>query len=387
MAVYRPTWRDKKTGELRTSKVWWFEFILAGKRVRQSAKTTRKTVALEAERNRRLELEKTLAGMPVEKRENRINTVADVVAPYLEHYAVSHRPKSYLFAKDRLAHVVRLLGNTLLPDLTEHVIRRYMKTRQEEGASGRTINTEVGELSRAVGRPWSVLWPKVRKMEERHDVGRALSPGEEASILKASAEVRSPNLRTLVRLALLTGMRSGELTNLTWGQIDFDNRLLTVGRAKSEAGTGRTIPMNNDLFQQLAAHAEWFTGRFGEARPEQYVFPFGSPRPSDPARPTTELKTGWTATRKAAGVDCRWHDLRHTACTKMAEAGVPEETMKAIMGHMSRKMLERYSHIRMEAKRKAVEALSLSRETAKTEPVSDGVPKESPKVGGVLPIQ
>jgi integrase len=110
-----------------------------------------------------------------------------------------------------------------------------MKTRQEEGASGRTINTEVGELSRAIGRPWSVLWPKVRKMEERHDVGRALSPGEETSILKASAEVRSPNLRTLVRLALLTGMRSGELTNLTWGQIDFDNRLLTVGEGQERS--------------------------------------------------------------------------------------------------------------------------------------------------------
>ncbi|MBL8294001.1 MAG: tyrosine-type recombinase/integrase [Bryobacterales bacterium] len=64
--------------------------------------------------------------------------------------------------------------------------------------------------------------------------------------------------------------------------------------------------------------------------------------------------------RKKAKVECRWHDLRHTVCTKMAEAGVPESTMLAIMGHMSRAMLERYSHIRMHAKREAVEALNFT---------------------------
>ncbi len=61
----------------------------------------------------------------------------------------------------------------------------------------------------------------------------------------------------------------------------------------------------------------------------------------------------------AAGVQCRLHDLRHTAATKMAEAGVPESTMLALMGHMSRAMLERYSHIRMAAKRTAMESLTL----------------------------
>ena len=53
------------------------------------------------------------------------------------------------------------------------------------------------------------------------------------------------------------------------------------------------------------------------------------------------------------------HDLRHTVATKMAEAGVPESTMLSLMGHMSRAMLERYSHIRMAAKREAVKSLGL----------------------------
>ena len=98
--------------------------------------------------------------------------------------------------------------------------------------------------------------------------------------------------------------------------------------------------------------------------------------PSDPTRPSVELKTAWDSIRKAAGVKCRWHDLRHTVCTKMAEAGVPESTMLAIMGHMSRAMLERYSHIRMAAKREAVESLNFAPKTKST----NAVPKDSTKV-------
>src|SRR5690242_2029721 len=131
--------------------VWWYEFIFAGRRIRESAKTSRKTIAIEAERNRRLELEKTLAGIPAEKRENRINSVGAVIKAYGTRYELDHRGRqqSILFSKGRLAHVKRLLGAELLPDLTEDAIRNYIKTRIIEGASGRTINMEVGELSRA----------------------------------------------------------------------------------------------------------------------------------------------------------------------------------------------------------------------------------------------
>lgn len=61
----------------------------------------------------------------------------------------------------------------------------------------------------------------------------------------------------------------------------------------------------------------------------------------------------------AARVSCRLHDLRHTLATQLAENGVSESTMLALMGHMSRAMLERYSHIRMAAKRDAVASVSL----------------------------
>jgi len=373
----------------KRGNVWWYEFIFAGRRVRESAKTSRKTIATESERNRRLELEKTLSGMPVEKRENRISSVSDVVKQYQKHYSINHRTRSVLFSKGRLAHISRLLGSTLLPDLTEKRVREYIQTRLQESACGRTINMEAGELSRAVGKPWSALWPKVRKLEERKDVGRALSPEEEKRFLEAVPLVRSPFIGAFVRVALLTGMRSGEIIDLTWAQVDLSNRVVTVGRAKTSSGTGRQIPMNRELFEVFTSHAAWFTKRFGATEPENYLFPFGKPMPSDPARPITDISGAWDSLRHAAGVKCRLHDLRHTAATKMAEAGTPESTMLALLGHMSRAMLERYSHIRMAAKRTAVEALTLKPAKAEapaaavpTElPISNGVPTKVPTMG------
>jgi integrase len=92
----------------------------------------------------------------------------------------------------------------------------------------------VGELSRAIGRPWSALWLKVGKQEERKDIGKALSADEERRLLEAARnEKRWGTLAgTMIRVALLAGMRSGEITRLMWGQMYFEKRLLSVGRGK-----------------------------------------------------------------------------------------------------------------------------------------------------------
>ena len=70
----------------KRGEVYWYEFIFAGKRIRESTKTHSKTVAKEAEKDRRRSLERTLAGLPAEKRQDRIQTVADLVTRYLAHY-------------------------------------------------------------------------------------------------------------------------------------------------------------------------------------------------------------------------------------------------------------------------------------------------------------
>ena len=69
-------------------------------------------------------------------------------------------------------------------------------------------------------------------------------------------------------------------------------------------------------------------------------------------------KVGWESARKAGGVSCRFHDLRHTFISRLAESQASDSTVMALAGHVSGAMMERYSHIRMEAKRHAVDNLS-----------------------------
>ncbi len=361
----------------KRGRIWWYSFVFAGKRIQDSAKTSKKTIAAEVEKKRHEELERALAGLPTEDRAKRINTVNDIATQYLVRYKNNHRSKSILFAEGRLKQVRRLLGSSMLTDLNEDRIQDYIRSRLDEGVSGRTINMELGELSRAIGKHWSVLWPKVRKLEERKDVGRALSHEEELRLLEALPKVNSPMLGTILRIALLTGTRSGEILEMQWEKVDFDTKVITVGRSKSEAGTGRQIPMGPQLFEILQAHASWFANQFGRLEPDWYLFPFGSPAPNDPTRRMLDAKTAWESLREIAKVKCRFHDLRHTTATKMAEQGVPESTMLSILGHMSRAMLERYSHIRMKAKRAAMEGITLAlpaqvqnRENEKPDPKS-----------------
>lgn len=116
--------------------------------------------------------------------------------------------------------------------------------------------------------------------------------------------------------------------------------------------------MTANLKAVLGQHAAWYASKTGQVQPEFYVFPFMNRLAvKDPQRPVTSLKTAWESVRDAAKVNCRLHDLRHSFCTKLAEAGVPESTMLDIMGHVSTAMLRRYSHIRAQARRDAMDAL------------------------------
>ena len=193
MAVYQPTYTDPTTGEKRKQAVWWYEFTFAGRRVRESSKSTRKTIATLAEENRRKELQRAYAGQgAAEAPAQRIRTVRSALAEYQKTYPINHRPKSVAVVKERAPHIEKHLGSLLMPDLTEDRIKGYMADRKAEGASNRTINMELSVLARAVGSKFQILWPKLKHLEENHDVGRALEPAEERAILETAAKSSSP---------------------------------------------------------------------------------------------------------------------------------------------------------------------------------------------------
>jgi len=124
------------------------------------------------------------------------------------------------------------------------------------------------------------------------------------------------------------------------------------------------IPLNQPAFDALAKWA----GRLVEANTNDYVFPaceaagiereHSDKERIDPSRPIKSWRSAWRAGLKRAGLQIRFHDLRHTCITKLAESQASEHTLMAIAGHVSRKMIEHYSHIRMEAKRAALDAIA-----------------------------
>jgi integrase len=362
MAVYKPQYKDKKTGELKHTKVWYYKFIFASRLIKESAKTTSKTVAKEAEKKRRRELEEGFNGI-TDTRDERIRSVSVLAATFLKDYKV-RQPKSASFAEHAIIHVQRLVGELMTVDVSDKTIVKYQTDRLEEKAAPKTINEEVGFLLRLLPVAHAgairaqLKQQKKLKLKVNRQVGKAYSVEEKADLIKAAKEApRSKAIHIATMLAFHAGMRDKEIRTLQWNRFDLMKRIVTVGESKTDAGTGRTIPMNGELYTAAVEYAKWYADRFGAIQPDWYVFPAGRSRPTDPTRPQTSLKTAWRNARKTAKVEGRFHDSRHTFVTDLAESGAGDEVIRDMAGHVSKDMLKHYSHIRMQAKRRAVEAL------------------------------
>jgi integrase len=101
----------------------------------------------------------------------------------------------------------------------------------------------------------------------------------------------------------------------------------------------------------------------GIDQPEHCIWPACRWGRIDATQSIKKWGTAWRSLREAAGLSgLRFHDLRHTIITELAEMGVPDHVMESISGHLSRRMLEHYFHVRLDAKRKALDELDLWRE-------------------------
>lgn len=258
---------------------WWYEFLFARQRVRESAKTTSKTVAKQAEQNRRRELERGFNGVE-DVREDRVRSVKAIATEYLEQYCL--RNKSGVYARYAVGHVTRHLGKMMVVDLTDKTITEYQTARLKEGAAPKTINEEVGFLLRLLGEAGDPIRARLRRQKKlklavRRQVGKAYTPEEKESLLAAARAARSPAIYPALMLALNAGMRDAEIRGLQWERMDLSSAILTVGDSKTEAGEGRTIPLNSALLKTMIEHARWYEQRFGTIQPEWYVFAFGRP--------------------------------------------------------------------------------------------------------------
>ena len=187
-------------------------------------------------------------------------------------------------------------------------------------------------------------------------------------------------------LALCTTMRASEVKGLQWRDVDFLERTIIVRRSKTDAGR-RVIPLNDpawDAIMELYRRAQNLAG----TELDHYVFPACENGHIEPAIPQKSWRSAWRSLRKAAGLGhLRFHDLGHHAITELAESEASEQTIMSLAGHVSRQILEHYSQVRMEAKRRAVEALSHKGKASGygTNHVTNEVAKDSPECQNLKP--
>jgi integrase len=348
----------------KIGKFYHYDFVLDGKRYKASTGHTNKEKAGDVERDLKKRLRSGFAEVVEEEaRQRQRKTIEAVADECFKDYQAKHTANS--FAEYALGHVKALLGTRLVAEITPDVVKRYQTDRLNQKAGPKTINDEVQFLLRLLPAAQAdVIRGQLRreralKLPTPPSPGRAFSADEKARLMDEARKLRSPHIYTALVLDLHTGLRDKELRELRWKQVDLvDKKTLVVGLSKTEAGTGRPIPLNEMAVAALTAHASWYIRKFGQCKPEWYIFPAGKPQPTDPTHPVSTLKTAWKKVRENAKVTGRWHDNRHTVVTELAESGAGEEVIMGIAGHVSRAMLSRYSHIGMEAKRRALDEIA-----------------------------
>lgn len=326
-----------------------------------------KTRAQEVHDKRKQELRDGVSGY---KKRSRPLLMSVAASQWLELRQTAWSPKMYVIERTNVAHLSPELGHSLLPTIEPKHIVRYQQKRLAQEASPKTINLEVGTL-RAIMRHyglWAGIQQEVKMLPVSDDIGKALGVDAERALLDACAKSRSRSLLPFVILAIETGARYGVLRTLQWKRIDFENRCLQFGKDKTASGTGRFVPLS----QRATASLQFWAQQFPNRQPDHYVFPserYGASGDdfkacvysSDPEKPMARFKASWESAKKEAGIVCRFHDLRHTAISRMIDAGVPLPKVAKIVGWAPAttvRMAARYGHFNLESLRGAVDTIS-----------------------------
>jgi integrase len=350
----------------KRGKTWHTHFFVDGQRFRQSLETSdwreaqakQKTLIAAAKQGKLSASSEDFARLLFE------DAAAKYLAGRLPELAESSQQKE----RQLLVKPKQRFRGRRLRDITGDDVLGYRQSRTAGGVGPAIINMEVGVIRRILQRAkrWSVIADDIRPLKEPRSIGQALSYEQKVRLLRAAdSNPEWQNARLAMTLALCTTMRGVEIKNLHWQDVDFLRNSFTVRRSKTDAGL-RSIPMNDDA--RAAVLELWERAKaFDGTRPEHFLFPACEHGHIDPEHSQKSWRTAWRKLTKAAGIKgFRFHDCRHHAITELAESQASDATIMALSGHVSRKMLEHYSHVRQEAKREAVNVLSAKRPSNST---------------------
>jgi integrase len=248
---------------------------------------------------------------------------------------------------------------------------QYQKMRSAgdgmRAAGPSRVNHELNTLSQILNRAglWAPIAPHYSPLRlPRPKVGCALASEDEARLFRTASS--NPRWKVAYCCALITANTTAgpnEIRNLRLGDLDEgEAAAIKISEGVKNEYRRRTIPLN-----ELAAWAVRTLAQrareLGATDPQHYLLPHRARNGAngfDVTRPITSWRGAWEKLRQAADLpQLRMYDLRHHAITRLLEdEDVSERTVIELAGHVSRQMLERYSHIRMRTKKEAVDALA-----------------------------
>ncbi len=372
----------------KRGKTWHTQFFVDGERFRQSLETSDWR---EAQRKERVLMGEAKAGkLAASKDDFSRLPFAEAAERFLEDRIPHLAPRSIQTERERVKPINKALGDVAVWRMTVGQVTAYIRERKTAGRSNATINRELdiirGVLKRA--KRWHHFSEEIHPLPVRQNIGRALTYEEKVKLLhRAGTRPEWQTVACAARLALNTTMRGCEIKEMRWRDVDMIGRSLAVRKSKTEAGE-RVIPLNSDAW---AVILELYrrSQALGAAEPSHFLFPACETAHFDPTRNIKSWRTAWRRLTRAVqcagcgvlqnpGETCsgcgasiaklkspfagfRFHDLRHQAITELAESKASDQTIMSIAGHVSKKMLQHYSHVRLEAKRDALDALTMGR--------------------------
>jgi integrase len=341
----------------KRGNIWYFDFMVRGRRYREAiptARTKTQALAAEAEARRSVGIGKYAPAQPP-----RFSAfVQDVYLPWSEVNKRSYRGDVW-----RSAVLMETFGRLRLDEITVWQVEKFKRerlkglTRLGKLRTPASVNRELDLLSRILSMAVAHdlltdnVCRKVQRLREDNERQRVLSFDEEKRLLAVLERTRSP-LRSMVVIALHTGMRRGEITSLTWSDVDFSRRVILVRQSKT--GKSRLIPMNDEVRLELQkrGHLAPPTEKASQTRIEV----------CDSGYRIFEIdwiEKLWRRTCQKAGiVNLRFHDLRHTFATRLAEQGIDAFAIARLLGHSNVNMTARYAASTSEHLHEAVAKLS-----------------------------
>jgi integrase len=173
---------------------------------------------------------------------------------------------------------------------------------------------------------------KVAMPKESEGRIRYLNDDERDRLLAGCKEGLCPYLYAIVILAISTGARKSEITELTWKQIDCNHNRIILEKTKN--GSRRSLALTGHALDQIKALSKF------RRLDTQLVFPNKS------GSKGLDIRSAWERALKRAQIeDFRFHDLRHTCASYLAMNGASGPEIAAVLGHKTLSMVKRYAHI------------------------------------------